>query len=139
MPNLVFTSNHLWYNGIAVVRIMTAVMIIPFGLELFDSKKMDDLTGFLTEIQFPLATPVGYLAKIIEFFGAILLAVGLFTRIITVPLMLVMAGVIYTMSEGNIFVGGFPFLFLLLFLVFFLIGPGKWSLDHVLFDNKKTM
>lgn len=122
-----------------MVRIFTAIMIIPFGHELFDDRKMNELTGFLSSIEFPFPVPAGYLSKVIEFFGGILLAAGLFTRIITIPLMIVMAGVVYTMAGGNIFNGNLPFLFLLLFFTFFLVGPGKWSLDYALFDRKKII
>lgn len=133
----VFTSNGTWNNGVFIIRIAVAFYIFRHSLELFD---MHILIKFLTEINFPFPVFSGYVAKIIEFAGSILLAVGLFTKFITPLLITIMVGVIYTMSQGDIFNGELPFLFALHFALFFFIGPGKWSLDYLLFDkgnNKK--
>lgn len=131
----IFTSNGTWDNGIFIIRIVVAFYIFRHSLELFD---MHILIKFLKEINFPFPVFSGYAAKIIEFIGSILLAAGLFTRFITPLLIAVMAGVIYTMSEGDIFNGELPFLFSLHFALFFFIGPGKWSLDYLLFDKRNN-
>ncbi len=136
MANRLFTSKGVWDNGLFIVRILTALMLFQHGKELFDSKQMNDLINFLTGEKIPSA--LAYLAKITELAGSILLAIGLFTRFITPPLIISMAGVIYTMSGGNIFNGDLAFLYLLLFLAFFFVGPGKWSLDYILFDKKHS-
>ncbi|MFH6999298.1 DoxX family protein [Flavobacterium sp. FlaQc-57] len=128
----VFTSNGTWNNGVFIIRIAVAFYIFKHSLELFD---IQILIKFLTEINFPFPVFSAYTAKIIEFVGAILLAVGLFTKFITPLLITVMVGVIYTMSGGDIFNGELPFLFALHFALFFFIGPGKWSLDYLLFDK----
>lgn len=133
----VFTSNGTWNNGVFIIRIAVAFYIFRHSLELFD---IHILIKFLTEINFPFPVFSGYAAKIIEFAGSILLAVGLFTKFITPLLITIMVGAIYTMSQGDIFNGELPFLFALHFALFFFIGPGKWSLDYLLFDkgnNKK--
>ncbi|MDP4264219.1 MAG: DoxX family protein [Bacteroidota bacterium] len=131
------TSRGAWSNGIFIARIFSAIMLLPYGLELFSDHKMNDLTRFPGDAKVPLPVPIGYLARITEFSGSTLLAAGLFTRIITVPVMISMAVVIYLTGNGNIFNTETPFLFLLLFFIFFLNDPGKWSLDYFLFDGKK--
>jgi putative oxidoreductase len=136
MANKIFTSKGVWDNGLFFVRIFTALMIFQHGKELFDNKQMNELINFMADQKLPFA--LAYLAKITELAGSILIAIGLFTRYITPPLIISMAGVIYTMSGGNIFNGDLAFLYLLLFLSFFFIGPGKWSLDYVLFDEKHS-
>ena len=128
----VFTSNGTWNNGVFIIRIAVAFYIFKHSLELFD---IQILIKFLTEINFPFPVFSAYTAKIIELVGAILLAVGLFTKYKTPLLITVMVGVIYTMSGGDIFNGELPFLFALHFALFFFIGPGKWSLDYLLFDK----
>ncbi|HWB24921.1 MAG TPA: DoxX family protein [Chitinophagaceae bacterium] len=135
--NKLFTSRGVWPNGIFIVRIITAVMIFYHGLELFDTKAMDDLKDFLTDIKFPLTVPMAYTAKITEFGGSILLAAGLFTRLITVPLMICMVVVTAGMGNWSIFNSETSSLFFVLFLLFFLTGPGKISADYWLFDRKK--
>ena len=130
----IFSSKGIWDNGIFLIRIVTAFFIYRHSRELFN---IHDLISFLTDTKFPFPVFSGYAAKIIEFGGAILLALGLFTRFVTPLLIIVMGGVIYTINGGSIFDGEHPFLFALLFAVFFFIGPGKWSLDYLFFDKNR--
>jgi len=122
-----FTSKGVWNNGIVLVRVLTGWLIFRYSRELFN---ITGLLDFLTQEKFPFPVFSGYAAKIIEMVGGIFLILGLFTRWITPLLMITMAGVIYTAADGDIYRGESPFLFLLLFAIFFLGGPGKWSLDH---------
>lgn len=135
MAKLIFTSKGVWDNGLLVVRVFTAIMLYQHGKELFDSKQMADLVNFLAEKKIP--SFLTYAAKVIELAGSLFIAVGLFTRFITPPLIVTMAGVIYTMNDGDIFNGELPFLYILIFLVLFFVGSGKLSLDYILFDKKR--
>ena len=137
MKKILFTSHGVWNNGIFLIRVLTAVMIFSHGLEIFDAGKMKDNFAFLKDVGFPLPEVMGYFAKIIELAGGVLLAAGLFTRLITIPLMIIMVVVTANMNNWNIFDGELTFLFFLLFLTFLFIGPGKWSLDYLLFDKSK--
>lgn len=112
--------------GMTVIRIFTGWLILRYGLELFH---IDDVLNLLKDANFPFPVVSGYAAKIIEFVGGICLIIGLFTRWVTLPLMVVMYGVIYTTANGNILEGQFSFLFMLLFAVFFIHGAGDWSVD----------
>lgn len=136
MIKQIFTSKGVWNNGLFIVRIFTAIMLYQHGKELFDSKQMNDLVGFMAEKRIPSA--LIYIAKITEVIGSLLIVAGFFTRFITPPLMITMAGVIYTMNDGDIFNGELPFLYILIFLILFFVGPGKLSLDYILFDRKRT-
>lgn len=122
-----FSTVGVWPNGLTLVRVITGWLIFRYSRELFH---INDLLNFLTEIKFPFPVFSGYAAKIVELIGGICLILGLFTRWVTLPLMLTMAGVIYTTANGNVYEAELPFLFLLLFAVFFFGGPGKWSLDY---------
>lgn len=97
---------------------------------------MADLVSFLAEKNIP--SVLIYAAKVIELAGSFLIAVGLFTSFITPPLMITMAGVIYSMNDGDIFKGELPFLYILIFLALFFVGSGKLSLDYILFDKKRN-
>lgn len=130
-----FWANNYRELGMAIIRIFTGWFIFRYGRELFN---IEELLKFLQKESFPFPVFSGYAAKIIELAGGILLAVGLFTKWVTPPLMVVMYGVIYTTAHGSIFEGEFPFLFLLLFAVFFLNGAGKWSLDYYFFERKRN-
>lgn len=68
----------------------------------------------------------------------ILLILGLFTRIVSIPLIINMIVVTFYLGEGKILTADqHPFLFILLFLIFLSVGGGKWSLDYLIFDRAK--
>lgn len=138
MMQIFFTSRPVWFDGILLVRIFTAVMIFPYGLEMFNPAAMKDLHAFLTDIHFPAPIFMGYVAKLVELAGAVLLAPGLFTRLITIPLMFNMVIVTIFMGGGDIFNDRAATLFFVLFLTLFLTGPGKFSLDYLFFGRKKS-
>jgi len=92
-------------------------------------------------IPFPLLN--AYMAASTEMLGAILLTLGLLTRLITLPLIVVMLVAIFTVHIGNGFSCGdngfeIPFYYLLFLLIFLTHGPGRASLDHYLFERGKT-
>jgi uncharacterized membrane protein YphA (DoxX/SURF4 family) len=138
MNSKIFTSRPLWENGISLIRIGTGILIIMFGKELFDEAMMTDYTKFLTDVGMPVPRLMLTLAKLIELIGGACLVVGLFTRIVVVPLMATMLTIIWYMSEGNFFSGGTASTFFLLFLSLLFLGSGTFSLDYVFFDKNKN-
>lgn len=132
-----FTNRPVWFDGMVLIRVFTAVMIFPYALELFNPASMKDLQAFLTDIHWPRPIFFSYVAKLVELIGAVLLALGLFTRLVTIPLMFNMVVVIKYMAGGDIFNDQAATLFLILFLTCFLTGPGKLSLDYLVFGRKK--
>lgn len=132
--NRLLSSHPLWQGGLFFIRVIVSYLILRYSFELFH---IQDLLKFLKDIKFPFPVFSGYAAKIIELVGGVLLMLGLFTRIATPLLIIVMAGVIYTMNGGNPLNGETPFLFALCFAAFFFIGAGKWSLDYLLFGRNK--
>ena len=138
MNSKIFTSRPLWENGISLIRIGTGILIIMFGKELFDEAMMTDYTKFLTDVGMPVPRLMLTLAKLIELIGGACLVVGLFTRIVVVPLMATMLTIIWYMSEGNFFSGWTASTFFLLFLSLLFLGSGTFSLDYVFFDKNKN-
>jgi len=64
---------------------------------------------------------------------------GLFTRISALVLIIDMLVITIVLGNGKIFTEDQqPFLLLLLFAYLFFAGPGKISLDHLLFNKIKT-
>ena len=89
----------------------------------------------------PFPTLNAYMAASMETVGVVLLILGLFTRFISIPLMIIMLVAIVTVHLGNGFsaeANGFeiPLYYLLFLLMFFSQGGGRFSLDHLLFDKK---
>lgn len=68
-----------------------------------------------------------------EFFCSILLILGLFTRLATIPLLITMGVVVYRVNKMDIFAGGeLATLFFVCYLVLLLLGPGKASVDGMI-------
>jgi uncharacterized membrane protein YphA (DoxX/SURF4 family) len=77
--------------------------------------------------------------KAAELVGGILILVGLFTRIAALMLAGTLAYIAFFIGHGKIwYEDQYPFLFVLLFLVIFFTGPGKYSLDHRLFADRNN-
>ncbi len=90
----------------------------------------------------PFPTLNAYMAATTEMLGVILLTLGLFTRIISLPLIVIMIVAITTVHLGNGFDAGdngfeIPLYYILFLLIFLSHGGGKFSIDHLLFKNDK--
>ena len=67
-----------------------------------------------------------------EFFCALFITIGLFTRIIAVPLVINMVVVVFTVHKMDFFgKGELGALYLAGFIVLLLCGPGKASVDGI--------
>ena len=138
MIKRLLTTGPILENWLVIIRITVGVLIAAYGLETFEADKMKSNVAWLTDIHFPAPVFMAYLGKITELAGGISLAAGLFTRIVSIPLIIDMAVVIIFMGNGKIFGDAqLPFLFALFFLTFIIYGGGKWSLDNILFNRKK--
>ena len=68
-----------------------------------------------------------------EFFCSILLILGLFTRLATIPLILTMSVVLFKVTHGDFFdKGEIPSLFLLIYITLLIVGPGRASVDGMI-------
>jgi len=122
---------------LSVLRIITGFLLIPHGAQ--------KLFGFLAPPGAPtppLMSQIG-LAGVLEFFGGLLLLLGLFTRPVAFILSGLMA-VAYFLAHAP---GGFwplqnrgelavLYCFVLLFLA--VAGGGEWSLDRLLRRDSRT-
>ena len=132
-----FSPSGLWQNsGIAMIRVILGVFMAYHGWEVFDANKMNEYSKWLTDIKFPAPALLAYLGKGIELVSGVLIMLGLFTRLAIIPLAITMAIISFGLGKGRIFMEDqHPFLFILLAFVFFFTGPGKWSLDYLLFER----
>ena len=77
----------------------------------------------------------GILVVFAEFFCAILLVMGMFTRFALVPLIITMSVAFFKVNKGVVFGdgGAHPALmFLCVYLALLFTGPGKYSVDRVI-------
>lgn len=132
-------SCKIWYEqGMAFVRILTGLFMVYHGWEIFNDQKMLDYAKWLTDLHFPNAATMAFVGKAAELLSGFLLTLGLLTRLAVIPLAGTMLVITFGMGKGKIFYEDqHPFLFVLLSLVFFFAGPGKYSLDHILVGRNK--
>lgn len=90
----------------------------------------------------PLPTLNAYMAASTELTGVVLLTLGLFTRLISIPLMVVMVVAITTVHLPHGFAAGnngfeIPLYYFLFLAIFASHGAGKFSLDYLLFGEEQ--
>jgi putative oxidoreductase len=102
---------------------------------------LDRTAGFFASLDLPLPKVNAVLAGGTECIGGALLALGLFARPASVPLIFTMLVAYWTadrealsaiVSDPDQFVTAAPFLFLLASTIVLAFGPGKLSLDALL-------
>ncbi len=98
---------------------------------------IDAIAKWFGSMHYPFPTLNAYLAASTETAGFILLTLGLFTRLISLPLMFVMLVAIFTVHFANGFEAGnngfeIPFYYLLMLFSLLISGAGKFSLDALL-------
>ena len=132
-----FSTNPVYQNeGLTLLRIIVGAFMIYHGYEVFSEAKMNE---YLQWDMFKTGSgkTMVYLGKGTEFVAGITLALGLLTRLSAVILAGTMAYIAFFVGHGKIWhEDQYPFLFVLLALVFLIMGGGPYSLDHY-FSKKR--
>jgi putative oxidoreductase len=106
---------------------------------------LDKTTEFFASLNLPAPKLNALAAGLTESGGGLLLLVGLFSRVASVPLMFTMVVAYVTaerealqsiISDPDKFTSAAPFQFLLTAVIVFAFGPGRWSLDAWLFRSR---
>jgi len=127
-------------DGLAVIRIIVGVFMIYHGSEVFDASKIQVYATWDIFKKFSSPSFIIYLGKSAELIGGILLATGCFTRIGSLILILTMSFISFFVGNGKIWYDDqYPFLFVLLALVFFFTGPCNWSVDNLILNKKNKI
>lgn len=132
-------SEYLSSLGLLSIR-----LLLVYGFYEPAMQKWYNIKGVSTwfdSIGIPFANLSSYLVAFFETAGVLLLLFGLFTRIITVPLVIIMIIAIFAVHLPNGFSvqdNGFeiPLYYLLFLMILLSHGAGKFSLDN-LFMKKK--
>jgi len=140
-------NNLTWGIYLLLVRLWLGHSMIAGGQSIltFFSKGNQEFFQhwFGQELGFPAPLLMAFLAKGTEFFGGILVCIGLFTRVSSSLIAFVMliatltANIDYHMKEhlliedASVTISSFLFACLLI-----LKGAGFFSLDHVIFKNR---
>jgi putative oxidoreductase len=126
------------------IALLLARFTVAYGFYEPSMMKWNDMGSvaeWFASMHFPVPLFSAYLAASAEAVGVILLVLGLFTRFVSVPLMIVMVVAIITVHLGNGFSAGnngfeIPLYYFLFLLIFFSQGAGRFSLDRLFFDKK---
>jgi uncharacterized membrane protein YphA (DoxX/SURF4 family) len=86
--------------GFAAIRVITGVLMVYHGLEVFDAEKIKGYGQWLTDLNFPAPILMAYLGKGTEFVGGLLLAAGLFTRLAALVLAVTMLIICFGMGKA---------------------------------------
>ena len=106
---------------------------------------LERTAGYFESLEIPLPKVNALMAGATECFGGALLALGLFARPASIPLIFTMLVAYWTAdqealkaitNDSDKFTGATPFLFLLAALIVLAFGPGKLSLDALLGKNQ---
>lgn len=129
--------------GNSLQSLVLLVVRLYWGWQFFQTGKgkllhLDRTAHYFASLDIPMAKVNAVLAGTTECVGGLLLLLGLGSRVVTVPLMGVMAVAYLTgdreavqaiFSDPDKFVTATPFLFLLTVVLIFTFGPGRVSID----------
>ena len=149
MKKLVFNTS----NSVAplALRLLLGLVLFPHGaqklLGWFDGYGFTGTMTFFTDTV-GLSWFIGFLVIIIEFFGPIALILGAATRLWSIAILTIMAGIIFTTFSDHFFMDwygtqkteGFEFFLLAIGMSASLIisGAGKFSIDALISKRKDT-
>jgi len=126
------------------LSLLLARLAVAYGFLDPALRKWADIGAIATWFEsmgIPLPTLNAYMAATTEIVGVVLLTLGLFTRLISLPLMVVMVVAIMTVHLAHGFAAGdngfeIPLYYMLFLFIFAAHGAGKFSLDYFLFEKK---
>ena len=126
--------------AVAALRLACGALLVPHGMQklfgMLDGPGLTGMAGFLDKIGYSPDMFWAVALGSLEFFGGILLALGLFTRPIAAAVVVFMvAAFFYHYPNGFLWTAkGFevPVLWGAVALYFAIRGAGKLSLDHKL-------
>jgi putative oxidoreductase len=118
-------------------------LILAYGFfnpAMMKLKDIHSIAEWFGSINIPFPTISAYLATGTEVLGVLLLSLGLFTRIISIPLIITMIVAIVTVHLGSGFEAGnngfeIPLYYIVMLFTLLVYGGGKISLDYLLFKN----
>jgi len=126
------------------LSLLLARLVLAYGFYEPAKMKWSDIGSvaeWFTTLGIPFPTLNAYMAASTEATGVVLLTLGLFTRLISLPLMVVMIVAILTVHLPHGFSAGdngfeIPLYYMLFLFIFVTNGAGKFSLDRLIFGEK---
>jgi putative oxidoreductase len=127
-------SGHI---ALLIFRVLVAAFMLTHGLPKFQKLLSGEEIQFINPYGLGVTTSF-ILAIFAEFFCSILVMLGLATRLAVIPLMITMAtAVVFAHGADPFGTKEKPLLFLLIFALLFVFGPGRYSIDRSIEKRKQ--
>lgn len=112
---------------------------ILFGI-LFMTHGISKILNY-TELCFTFPDPIGIgkevslvLAIFGELFCSIAFLFGALYRLFTIPMIIVMVVAFFHIHQGDMAQGELAFLYLMVFIIMYISGPGKYAIDTLVYN-----
>ena len=134
-----------WEWGLLIARIVLGVVFIAHGYQKLFTIGVDGVFGFLASLGIPLPNFFAWVLSLTEFFGGIVVLLGIFTRYAALGLAIVMVTATLTakatvglIAPPMSTIPGYELdlSLLALSLTLLLAGPGTLSLEKGLFQRE---
>jgi putative oxidoreductase len=120
-----------------IVRATAGLMLLPHGWPKVFTMGAAGVSNALTRYGIPMPGAFAYLLMVLETIGGVMIAIGLFTRVVAALLVIEFLVIVfvahwprgYGVGSGGI---EFPMMWGLLFVAILLRGGGPWSVDRKL-------
>lgn len=123
--------------GLLILRVIAGAALFTHGLQ-----KIQNIMAGNFQFGDPLGLGVEtslYLSAFAEGICSILIVLGLFTRLATIPLVINFATAFFVAHSADEFnVKELALIYLSIFLTLFFTGPGRFSIDYGIFGRPKT-
>jgi len=134
-------GKHAMYGTLPLRLILGIVFIVHGYVKLFGG--LEGFTGALGSMSVPAAGFFAILLAVLEFFGGILILIGLFTRYVSLLIMIEMIFALFLVHfkmgfliTGQAFGYEFVLTLILVNLSLVLFGSGPWSLEKKIFGRE---
>ena len=119
------------------ISFLILLLRLFFGA-LFFMHGLDKMTNFsVLSDNYPSVLGLGSYTTLMvtifcEFACSMFLMVGLMTRIVLIPMALAMAVAFFDIHDGMMPEGELSLIFMIVFIILFMTGPGKYSIDWLI-------
>lgn len=132
-------STIVYDTALLLVRITVSCLIMTHGLQKLTMLLGPDPVDFPDPIGLGAVTSL-LLAIFAEVVCSFLIILGVATKLSCIPLIVTMLIIIFNVHHTDPFEAKeLPVLYLLVFVVFFVTGAGKFSVDYLIKRNKKSV
>lgn len=131
------------FNNLQSLFLLLARLVLAYGFyepAMMKWNNIGNVSQWFVSLGIPFPTLNAYLAATTELLGVVLIAIGFLTRVISLPLIVIMIVAIFTVHIGNGFSAGdngfeIPLYYLLFLGLFLSHGAGKFSVDNIIFKK----